>query len=119
MHLRTEKQIMAQRPCVRNRVCASQETGCRPIDLTVSNKAAEVYPTSGKHAQKKAAFLLERALYTVMLLVALSIMQIGCGEESKHRFSLPQHPAPLPDPSDHIDMGADHREASKLLQQSD
>jgi hypothetical protein len=54
-----------------------------------------------------------------MLLVALSIIQIGCREQSKNRFSFSENPTPLPDPSDQIDMGGVHRESGQLLERSD
>ena len=119
MQLRAGKRIVAEELCGANRVSASHEAGCRSIDWTAPNKVAEAYPNSGKSVQKNATAAYNRDLYTWMLLVGLSIFQIGCREQSKNRFSFPEHPTPLPAPSDQIDIGAAHPESGQLLKRSD
>jgi hypothetical protein len=54
-----------------------------------------------------------------MLLVALSIIPNGCREQPKNRFSFPENPTPLPNPSDQIDMGGVYRESGQLFERSD
>jgi hypothetical protein len=117
--LQAEKQIMAQQLCVRYRVSASLEAGCRSIDLTASNKVVNDCRKSVKPAQKNATISIARTLCKCMLLVGLSLIQVGCKEQSRNRFSFPENPTPLPDPSDQIEMGAVHRESGQLLDRSD
>src|SRR5262249_337625 len=118
MHLRAGKRIVAEQLCGANRVSASHEAGCRSIDRTGTNKVAAAGPNSRKSAQKKAAAACNHVLYTCMLLGGLSIFQIGCREQSKNRFSFPEHPTRLPAPSDQIDMNAVHRESGHMLEKS-
>jgi hypothetical protein len=100
-------------------VSASHEAGSRSIDFTAPNPAGDSSPNSGKSAQKKAAVPGDHALCKCILLVGLSIFQIGCREQSTNGFSFPENPTPLPDPSDQIDMSSVHRESGQLLERSD
>src|SRR5262249_11170198 len=109
---------MVEQLCDGNCVSAPHDAECSAIDLSVPDKVGEACPNSGQPAQKKAALPCNHALCKCLLLVALSIFQIGCREQSKSRFSFPEHPTPLPAPSDQIEMGAVHRESSDMLKKS-
>lgn len=110
---------MAQQLCEGDRVSASQETECRTIELTAPNKVVNDCRKSVKSAQNNVTMSIARTLCKCMLLVALSIIQIGCSEQSNNRFSFPENPTPLPDPSDQIDMGAVRGESGQSLERSD
>ena len=79
----------------------------------------EDFPKTGQSVQKSATVPCDHVLCKCILLVALSIFQIGCREQSKNRFSFPENPTPLPKPSDQIDIGAVHREPGQLLERSE
>jgi hypothetical protein len=118
VHLRAGNQIMAEQLCEDYHVNASQEVGCRSIDLMVPNKVTEVCAVTGKSAQTTATVPCIHVLCRCILLVALSIFQIGCREQSKNKFSFPEKPTPLPAPNDQIDMGAVQGESGQLLERS-
>lgn len=40
---------------------------------------------------------------TCVLLIGMTLCQIGCSEKADDRFTFPENPTPLPDPSSRMD----------------